>query len=557
MNESAGISRRDVLRLGAVAGGVVATAGITPLLAACTTQASTNVNKQASSVHPDYVPLATVPAWLPATAQGVEAGYNNFPANPPDSVKRAPMSGGTANGFCILYLPPPAPMSGNAAWQAVNKRLGGQLNVNYVSAADYLTKATTLMASDTLPDLLQVATFTNIPNVSPFLQAKCVDLTSELAGAAIRDYPNLANIPTFSWKSCVYNGGIYGVPVPRPLMVNPLYVHQERFDELGVTQMKNADDLLRVFKELTRPSENQWAFCANKNSAFRYDVARMVHHVPNIWKVDGSGHFTRDLETPESKEAVSFWRRAVAAGVVLPGSEGFTTNQMKDAFKSGKAASCLDGWGNTFADYWDSMKAINPAFKLRLMVLPGASGGKQTFWYSSGIFSFTSIPQSSKSRVKELLGVLNFLASPFGTSENLLLNYGVDGVDFHRDSSGNPAATPRGTAEMTVPWKYLAASPGVQYDAPSPDATRYAYEGSKALIPLGISNPAVGLYSNTDSTRGPIILQTFTDGVSDIIAGRRPVSDYDGLVSAWRSSGGDQIRTEYQKAYDASHKKGA
>jgi len=35
----------------------------------------------------------------------------------------------------------------------------------------------------------------------------------------------------------------------------------------------------------------------------------------------------------------------------------------------------------------------------------------------------------------------------------------------------------------------------------------------------------------------------------DIIAGPRPISDYDQLVSTWRSAGGDTIRSEFQQAY--------
>lgn len=45
------------------------------------------------------------------------------------------------------------------------------------------------------------------------------------------------------------------------------------------------------------------------------------------------------------------------------------------------------------------------------------------------------------------------------------------------------------------------------------------------------------------------------DGIGDIMAGRRPLSDYDQLVSQWRSAGGNRMRTEYQKAYEEGQKK--
>jgi hypothetical protein len=38
------------------------------------------------------------------------------------------------------------------------------------------------------------------------------------------------------------------------------------------------------------------------------------------------------------------------------------------------------------------------------------------------------------------------------------------------------------------------------------------------------------------------------DAITDIIANRRPLEDYDQLVKDWASSGGDQIRKELSDA---------
>lgn len=546
-------SRRDVLRWGAAAGVAGLAAGVTPLLSACASGPTTTGSGNAATASlPDYVAEKAVAPWLPALSNGVEAGYNSFPANPPSTVKRPPLKN-PITGFCLIYAAPPTPMGNNAEWKEVNREMGATFNVNYVSANDYLTKATTLMAGNDLPDLVQITGA--LPELFPFLQAKCVDLTPKLAGSAIKEYPNLANLPSFTWKATVLNGRLFGVPVPRALMGNPLYVHQEMFDEIGVTSMKNADDVLRVLKELTRPSENRWAITAVQGSAYRYLLAQYLFHVPNNWRVDKNGHFTHAYETEENKEAVSYWKKAVQAGVVVPGSNAYTNTQMKDAFISGKAACVMDGWAATFDNYWASMKAVNPDFQLRLMALPGASGGKQTFYYSTGIFGYTVIPKTSASRVDELLGAINFLASPFGTAEYLLLTYGVNGTDYHVGAGNNPVPTAQGKGDTTIPWGYLGAGPQVRYNATTPDATKYAYEGEKALIPLGIPDPTVGLYSETFVDRSPVLTTNFMDGIGDIMAGRRPLSDYDQLVSQWRSAGGNRMRTEYQKAYEEGQKK--
>ena len=82
------------------------------------------------------------------------------------------------------------------------------------------TKFSTLITGDDLPDLIVPALFlpngvpAGIGNLPQWMAAKCTDLTPYLGGDAVKEYPNLADIPTRCWQ-CVYNGGIYGVPVPR------------------------------------------------------------------------------------------------------------------------------------------------------------------------------------------------------------------------------------------------------------------------------------------------------------------------------------------------------
>jgi putative aldouronate transport system substrate-binding protein len=75
----------------------------------------------------------------------------------------------------------------------------------------------------------------------------------------------------------------------------------------------------------------------------------------------------------------------------------------------------------------------------------------------------------------------------------------------------------------------------------------------KPMLAAGIPDPTVGLYSPTASNKTGILNKNFFDAVEQIVAGRRPVSDLNGLVKDWRAGGGDQMRSEYEQAYSASH----
>jgi putative aldouronate transport system substrate-binding protein len=45
--------------------------------------------------------------------------------------------------------------------------------------------------------------------------------------------------------------------------------------------------------------------------------------------------------------------------------------------------------------------------------------------------------------------------------------------------------------------------------------------------------------------------QHFGDGITDIVTGRRSLTDLDALLTQWRSEGGDQVRHEYEEAMAA------
>jgi putative aldouronate transport system substrate-binding protein len=182
-----------------------------------------------------------------------------------------------------------------------------------------------------------------------------------------------------------------------------------------------------------------------------------------------------------------------------------------------------------------------------------ADGGKPVFYFGTGSAGMTAIKKGSSERVLELLNVMNWLAAPFGSREEQLLRYGIQGTDFTLDDKGNPIPTDRGPADSAyVPWRFLASRPYVLYDPSVPNYAQTSQADEKDSVPLGISNATDGLYSPTATSSGVSLAQRVDDGVSEIIRGLRPVSDLDQLVKDWQSAGGDKIRAEYQQALDSA-----
>jgi len=70
--------------------------------------------------------------------------------------------------------------------------------------------------------------------------------------------------------------------------------------------------------------------------------------------------------------------------------------------------------------------------------------------------------------------------------------------------------------------------------------------------PDAVTDPTFGQVSTTNFSKGFPLTQAIQDGITDIVVGRRPMSDYEGLVKDWQNNGGETIRKEYAESIAAS-----
>ncbi|GLZ81701.1 lipoprotein [Actinorhabdospora filicis] len=539
-------TRRDVLRAGL---GAAATA---TLLSACGTGADSGGGSSNAGVAlPDRIPFAGPTPDLPA-AGDVPPGYYAYPKQLVRSVSGTPLSGGTVTGMTMTFLSFPPGRDENAAWQEVEKRLGGKLDISVVSAADYETKFNTTIAGGELPDMILYSSGLN--NVPQFAQATCADLGEHLAGNKIAEYKNLAAIPTVAWQNCVVGGKLYALPVCRNITGGSGFVNMRFFKELGIedhTRIANsAEEFLEICKKLTDPGKDRYALATSNGSMYSLTLFTQIFRVPYGWRVDG-GKLTSARETPEFKEAVAFARKLYQAGVFYPGSEGFTTVQRGNAFTAGQAAMVYDGFP-AFPGFWTGLRAQHPDNDPRPYVPFGHDGGDGVTYQDNVILAYTFVKKAEPDKVKEVLRVADFLAAPFGSEEYQLLKYGVEGVHFTRDATGNPVPNERGTQEMTVPWDKFAANPPVVYNASGGKAyADYAHQALAKMLPMAVANPTTGYRSETSDKEGTKLAKPVTDLVTSIIAGRAELAELDGALDTWRKNGGDKIRGEYESAMAA------
>jgi putative aldouronate transport system substrate-binding protein len=532
-------------------------AAATGLLASCAPAlpgASSRTASGGKVTLPTYLALANLPSPdLPGTPDGLLApGYQRYPASLIRSVPQTPGKGGDVNGLTTSLSPAPTPLDSNPAWQQVNKELGVTLKIPSISTADFPTRLNTVLAGSDLPDIVAAAIFsTTMPNIADFLNSACADLTPYLSGDAIKDYPNLANLPSTAWPPMVFNNRIMAVPIAAGgVRTSPLLLARwGDLDKAGITSIGSPDEFMRICKQLNNPG-TRWALGANT----LVNWLAMVYKAPNVWRESG-GKFTRDYETAEFKDAVAFHRALWDAGLFHPDSPTLSGSPAGAQYYGGKFVfSPHASWSLVaYQTAWERANAADPEFKPRA-VLPfsGDGNGRAPQYIGLGSTGTIALKKASADRIKELLGVLNYLTAPVGTTEAQLLQYGVEGQDFTRDASGNPVPTQQGLMDTIVPWKNISGPPDYLFSAVSAEYVPVTYQAQKEFFASTVPNPTVGLYSATDGSKGITLRTTFIDGLNDILFGRQPVGTFGDLVKAWRANGGDTIRAEYEKAFQDS-----
>jgi putative aldouronate transport system substrate-binding protein len=508
---------------------------------------------------PSYVAIQDGPKpELPGRADGVDAGYFNFPRTLFKSVREAPGKGEEVTLMTNLIQGAVVPLEQNSAWQAVNKDMGLTVRQRLYGSGDYRTGLNTTIAGGDLPDTLYNNPTNYIANLPSFLQAQCADLTSYIGGDAVKDYPNLANIPTPCWAETVFNGAMYAVAVPRAPFLNAFLVRQDVVDQAQLEPPKSADDFKKYLMAVARPQQNRFGLAAATPPAFGLGSQApllMIFGAPNNWGLDKSGKLVKDFETEEYRAAVGFARDLWSAGVFHPDTRTLNGTTLSTALRGGQTVVASHSFGALIAQ-WPLLAAENPAARLRV-IHPFSADGKSKPIYHTGPsnFGMSFIKKGSADRVKLLLRVLNYIASPFGSQEWALLNYGVEGAHYARDAQGIPVLTEKGKTEVVSTWKYITNNPQVLFSPyRSQEYATDIQEDEKALADVAIADPTLGLFSPTYSAQRATLDQAMSDGVADIVVGRGRLSDLDAVVADWRTNGGDKARSEYLEAMAAASK---
>ncbi|WP_175409387.1 extracellular solute-binding protein [Streptomyces sp. TRM64462] len=544
-------SRRSFLASTAVAAAAVA--GGVPLLAACgggsrsERKDGATSGKEAAKILPTYVPQNVVEPDIPSK-NGSSAGFTAAiaAAQLKTSVPEKLGKGGTVRIMAPLWGSPPP--SDNPWYKAMNEAIGVTTQWQNQDGNTYDEKLGAVLASSDIPDVVVVPGWNLTGKIPSAVNAKFADLGPYLSGDRVKDYPNLAAVPTDAWQRAIFGGALRGIPMPAPFVPNiaPFY-RQDVFARRGWQVPKSADEFLAWAKEATAAKSKVWACDDMKWTAFQVFGVFPGSDKALWWNmVDGT--LVNRIETQEYLEALEWTRKLYAGGFVHP--DAFAQNQgdSGNRFTSGQVLVYNNDLSHWYSKTAEQAKQ-NPEFKISAMDIFGADGSAPKLFAQqpAGIFTFVS-KKASEAVVRDFLAIANFCAGPYGTKERMLVDYGIEGTHFTYQK-GLPVKNDTGLNQVTSAFD-LTGDPAPYIAHPDhPDIARAQVEWQQRMGAFTTKTSFYGL-TVTEPSQWTNLADDFEQLEDDVVRGRKKVSDVQQAVSEWKSKGGDKLRDWYRKLLD-------
>jgi putative aldouronate transport system substrate-binding protein len=527
---------------------IAGAAAMAPLLSACTGSSTSTAGANTASglraALPAYAPRTAIKPDILSVAGGPDAmtdpGFLTYPATQVATVAGVPGTGGSYAAVTPLWgTVPPA---GNSFYQAMNKALGVNLTMKPADGNNYATIIPTMTAADKLPDWIQLPTWWNPNfNVGELAAKQLADLTPHLSGDNVKKYPNLAAIPTGAWQAGVWGNKLYGIPSFSSgfVIAGTTYFRRDILAQKGITadQVRSADDLMNLGKELTDAKGGVWAFDDVWTYLFPF------WGVPNKWTVD-NGKLVHKYQMPQFLAALDWHYRLATAGYLHPDAIAGDNANANTRFYAGKT---LIGGGGTgawnLADY-QSGTAANANYRRGAFNIFAADGkGTPSVFMGSSTSIMSYLNKNlTTGQIEELLKVANYLAAPYGSAEYTMVNFGVEGVHYTM-VNGVPTATDEGKKDVQAQTYPFLASPPAVISNPGGDIVTRDYAAYQAANVRTLYKPVFWNMniSMPQSLATADAAQAVEDTVKDCYHGKKTVSDVRAAIATWQSSGGNRL----------------
>jgi putative aldouronate transport system substrate-binding protein len=549
-------SRRSFLASTAVAAAAVA--GGMPLLTACGgsdggSKDGTTSGKDAKKILPAFVAQNVVTPDIPSK-NGSALGFTSKLdlATLKTSVPETLGKGSTVKIMSPFWGTPPK--GSNPYYKAMNELIGADIVWQNQDGNTYDEKLGAVLASSDMPDVVVIPSWNMGGKIPSAIISKMADLGPYLSGDKVKEYPNLAALPTDAWRYSIFGGKLRGLPQPSPTVTGivPFY-RKDVFDKEGYELPTSADEFLSFAKDITNAKAKVWACDDMKWSAFQIFGCLSGSEKPLGWNlVDGKLIYR--VETDEYLEALEWTRKLYATGVVHPDARAANQGNAAQRFTAGEILM----YNGNISDWWGQMAQMatqNKDFRISGMDIFGHDGGDPQLWAGSpaGIFAFIN-KKASKAVIQDVLAAANVAAAPYGTKEYMLTQYGVEGTHY-TVKDGMPVKTDKGNQEVVNAYVMLSLPAPTIAHPDFPDIAKEQVEWQQRMGAFTKKSSFFGMQI-TEPARYTNLSNDFEQLEDDVVRGRKKISDVQQAVADWKSQGGDKLRDWYKKLLDDNGSQG-
>lgn len=470
------------------------------------------------------------------------------------------------------FLEAQPPSSDGAVQKKLEEITGKTVKITWAPNASYEDKTNITLASSDIPQVMVVQS--KSPGFVKNAQAGAFwDLTDKL-----KDYPNLnTTFPDVQNNSSI-NGKVYGVFRARGPMRTAVIIRKDWLDKLGLQMPKTTDDLYKIAKAFTEqdPDGNgakdtygitipKWG--SGLCSASPYDAIETWFGAGNCW-TQQDGKLVPNFETSQAQQADAFIKKMVGEKLINPDFATFDSTKWNEPFLTGKSGIIIDvdsrvsqlitlfkqQHPNDYQKYVDfTGNLTGPDGQLHALPTPGYSG-------------FLAIPKASVKTDADLKNVLTFLNSMNSKEAGILLNNGIENVNFKVVNGSAAPITPETTDSKAVStdiksYAQLGTNVTGNQFYPVKQATDYeqqVFDRRTAVmaqdLKSAVYNPAAPYVSQTYVAKGAQLDNIIADARIKYFAGQINEQGLQDAIKLWRSSGGDQVVDEINKLWSENKK---
>jgi putative aldouronate transport system substrate-binding protein len=343
-------------------------------------------------------------------------------------------------GMANLYQQ--APAKDSEFWKTMEKTFNVNYSVDWVPGDNYQQKVDLVLASNDIPEIMQI-TNTTAPSFVRAVKAGAFwDLTPYLGDFS--KYPNFKNYTNKNaWGLSKINGKNYIVPRTRGNLDVALFIRQDWLGKLNLKAPTTLEEFAEIMKVIAK---------SDPDGNGKNDTIGILPN-PGFFAAafgtrdpvrDSNGGIIHQNLTSNYADYVQYMRSLYEAGAIPKEFPLIKSSQQEEMFITGRMATITKNAWHKYRIEQESRKTQPEANVTLLTNLKGPRG----YAHIWDLGFFGGIVISKKVDEKKMLQILDFLNATADEKKYNFVNYGIEGTHYVL-KDGFPSLTDEGKKVVT------------------------------------------------------------------------------------------------------------